>query len=107
MREKSEHELLATKLNQAECKWILSSYDTPFIRELFANYRIIPLESKSGMDTKKNENTRVTNKEVVILNYTPPDAINTTSTPTRKAQRSRKTQQAQQSSWLLELTEVD
>jgi DNA adenine methylase len=75
MRERADHELLATKLHQARCHWIVSSYDTPFIRELFADYTIIPLEAKSGMNTEKNGNTRVTNKEVVILNYTPPGRV--------------------------------
>src|SRR5579883_2801958 len=54
MRERTDHELLATKLHQARCHWIVSSYDTPYIRELFADYTIIPLEAKSGMNTEKN-----------------------------------------------------
>jgi DNA adenine methylase len=106
MRERSDHELLATKLNQAQCQWILSSYDTPFIRDLFAGYTIVPLESKSGMDTEKNGNTRVTNKEVVILNYTPLTITRPISFPS-KARKVRKVQQAQQNTLLEELTEAE
>lgn len=90
MRERSEHELLASKLNQAQCNWLLSSYDTPFIRDLFANYTIIPLEAKSGMNTEKNGNTRVTNKEVVILNYTPPTNVDMIVQPQNRARKARK-----------------
>lgn len=90
MRERSEHELLAAKLRQTQCQWMVSSYDTEFIRELFADYTIIPLESKSGMNTQKNGTTRVTNKEVVILNYTPPDVINDTTPPLRNVRKARK-----------------
>ncbi len=106
MRERSDHELLASKLKQARCQWILSSYDTPFIRDLFAEHTIIPLESKSGMDTEKNGSSRVTNKEVVILNYTPPDATYSTLFPS-KFRKIRKTQRTQQSTLLDELAEIE
>lgn len=96
MREREDHELLAARLGQARCQWILSSYDTPFIRELFAQHIIIPLESKSGMNTEKNGNTRVTNKEVVILNYAPPNLPNLTLP-----------QQVEQPTLLGELAEAD
>jgi DNA adenine methylase len=107
MRERSEHELLASKLNSAQCKWILSSYDTPFVRDLFRNRTIISLESKSGMDTEKNGNTRVTNKEVVILNYTPPDNMDIAPRPRHKARKAHETQQVQQHMLLEEFAEVD
>jgi len=71
MREKESHELLASRLHAARSKWIVSSYDTPFIRTLFENYHIIPVQSASGMSTEKNGNRRVINKEVLITNYTP------------------------------------
>ncbi len=103
MREKSEHELLASMLKQTQCKWLLSSCDTPFVRELFSEQTIIALESKSGMDTEKNGTTRVTNKEVVILNYTPLNDAETHVLP-RKA---RKSQRAQQNMLLEELVETE
>lgn len=107
MRERSEHELLASKLNQLQCKWILSSYDTPFIRNLFTNYIIIPLESKSGMSTEKGGNTRVTNKEVIILNYPPPNNIDNAPQITRAVRKPRKVQNAQQHTLLGEFAKAD
>ncbi len=106
MREKSDHELLASMLNQAQCQWLLSSYDTPFIRELFTGHTIISLESKSGMDSEKNENTRVTNKEVIILNYTPPDVSDITIS-SKKVRKARNVHQVQQNTLLEELTEAE
>lgn len=88
MRERSDHEQLAAKLRQAHCKWIVSSYDTDFVRELFAEYTIIPVTSKSGMSTEKGGSTRVTNSEVVILNYMPPEIHDDVSVT--KVRRTRK-----------------
>ncbi|HLG65564.1 MAG TPA: DNA adenine methylase [Ktedonosporobacter sp.] len=76
MRDRSDHEKLADRLNHAQCKWLLSSYDTPFIRELFAEHHIIQVQSSSGMNTEKNGNTRVVNKEVLIMNYAHPNGAN-------------------------------
>ena len=101
MREKKDHQLLAAKLHQARCRWVLSSYDTPFIRDLFAGCTIIPLESKSGMNTEKNGTARVTNKEVVILNYIPPDDVQTAILS--KGEKIRKAEQVQQKTLLEEL----
>jgi DNA adenine methylase len=70
MSEPEKHYQLASVLHQAKCQWLLSSYDTDFVRDLFADYTIIPLESKSGMKTAKHGTTRVINKEVVICNDT-------------------------------------
>ncbi len=73
MREWADHYLLAERLSRARCKWILSSYDMPEIRHLFADYFIIPVQSASGMRTKKHETTRVINREVLITNFAPPE----------------------------------
>ncbi len=102
MREKKDHILLASKLKHAQCRWIVSSYDMPFIRELFADYTIIPLEAKSGMDTGKNEDTRVTNKEVIILNYVPSETANMHSSSTRRSRKSLKKENIQQNMLLAE-----
>ncbi len=108
MREKKDHEALASKLSGARCRWIVSSYDTPFIRELFATYTIIPLESMSGMMTEKNGSTRVTNKEVVILNYNPPDITNVVAVPKiRKTRKIAKPDVAQQDTFFSVLTSTD
>lgn len=77
MSEPDKHRKLAATLRQAKCQWLLSSYDNEFTRDLFAGFPLIPLESKSGMKTAKQGKTRVTNKEVVICNYTIPMASDT------------------------------
>lgn len=72
MREWKTHLQLAQRLASTRCNWIVSSYDNPDIRELFAAYHIIPVHSSSGMKATKRGSTRVVNKEVLITNYTPP-----------------------------------
>lgn len=72
MREKEAHEVLALRLRKAQCQWILSSYDTSYIRTLFAGYHIFSVQSSSGMSAQKNGSTRVVNEEVLITNFSPP-----------------------------------
>ena len=69
------HQELADRLKATECKWILSSYDIPGIREMFSEYYIISVQSASGMRVKKNDTSRVLNKEVLITNYAPPHKL--------------------------------
>src|SRR5204863_5546358 len=71
MREWADHQHLANRLATTRCRWILSSYDMPEIRALFAPYNIIPVQSFSGMKAEKNGSARVLNQEVLITNYTP------------------------------------
>ncbi len=71
MREWDQHRELAERLHDAQCKWILSSYDIPEIREMFTDHFIISVQSSSGMKVKKNDNSRVVNREVLITNYKP------------------------------------
>lgn len=75
MRDWDSHYELAQRLQSAECKWILSSYDIPEIRELFADNYIISVQSASGMRVKKNDTSRVTNHEVLVTNYAPPKKV--------------------------------
>lgn len=72
MRDWDSHRELAARLQKTECKWILSSYDIPEMRELFAKDYTISVQSASGMRVKKNDNSRVTNKEILITNFAPP-----------------------------------
>ena len=65
------NESLVVILSQTKCKWILSSYDTPEVHELFSNYPVTRVESSSGMKTKKDSKERVVNREVLITNYEP------------------------------------
>jgi DNA adenine methylase len=71
MRDWKDHEELATRLQQAKSKWILSSYDIPQIRQLYPESNVISVQSASGMKAKKAGQERVINKEVLITNYLP------------------------------------
>ncbi|MBI5563876.1 MAG: DNA adenine methylase [Chloroflexi bacterium] len=71
MRDWDEHHALADRLKQAKCRWMVSSYDTPEVHELFADYLITRVESASGMKTRKDSKERVVNREVLITNYEP------------------------------------
>ncbi len=69
MRSWEEHYELAARLNEARCRWIYSSYDSPEIRDLFGMHYIKSVQSASGMADKKGGATRVTNQEVLIANF--------------------------------------
>ncbi len=73
MRDWKDHQELAERLSNSQCKWILSSYDIPEIHDLYPSqkYNIILAQSYSGMKAKKNGSERVLNKEVLITNFTP------------------------------------
>ncbi len=72
MRSWDDHWQLADRLHHSKCKWILSSYDVPEIRNLYPGYNIISVQSYSGMRVKKNDTSRTLNKEVLITNFEPP-----------------------------------
>lgn len=71
MRSWEEHTLLAERLAHTQSRWLLSSYDNPDVRRLYKDYHIIPVESFSGMATRKSNDRRVLNSEVLILNFDP------------------------------------
>jgi DNA adenine methylase len=75
MREWNAHVVLFERLKMAKCKWILSSYDKPEIREQLEGFFIIPVQYSSGMNIEKNGNTRVMNKEILIINFEPPGKL--------------------------------
>ena len=75
MRSWEDHQRLADRLYAAKCQWILSSYDKPEIRKLYAQHYIIPVQAFSGMNVKKNEGARVMNEEVLITNFLPPGEV--------------------------------
>lgn len=78
MRDWDAHQLLLERLSRTKCKWILSSYDKPEIRDLFIRYNFTSVQSSSGMNTEKNSGTRVINKEVLITNFESETEISTT-----------------------------
>jgi DNA adenine methylase len=75
MRRWDTHYLLAERLHKSKCQWILSSYDIPQVRELYPDCSIISVESSSGMNVKKNDASRVINREVLIINFAPPKSV--------------------------------
>jgi DNA adenine methylase len=75
MRSWEEHHELAERLSRAKCKWMLSSYDIPKIRDLFHDFFVVSVQSASGMRIKKGDNSRVLNREVLITNYEPSTKI--------------------------------
>ncbi len=71
MRNWDDHRALATRLQACQAKWLLSSYNIPEIRQLFNNHVFIPIQSSSGMATKKRGTQRVLNREIIIANFQP------------------------------------
>lgn len=71
MRDWEEHQELAERLHTTKCKWIVSSYDIPQIREYYPDNYVVAVQSASGMKAKKTGRERVINKEVLITNYLP------------------------------------
>lgn len=75
MRDANTHWELADRLKLTRCKWALSSYDKPEIRDLYSECVITPVRSSSGMKTgaaeEKAGQKRTLNREVLITNFTP------------------------------------
>lgn len=71
MRSWEEHAKLARRLASTQCQWILSSYDSPEVRSLYASHHIIPVQSFSGMNVEKGKGDRVLNREVLITSFSP------------------------------------
>ena len=78
MRGENDHISIAEQLGKTRGLWILSSYDTPNIRDMFDGYGITPVQSSSGMKTGEAEGKtgrhRTINREILITNFTPPMA---------------------------------
>lgn len=75
MRSWEEHVELFRRLEATRGKWIISSYDTPKIRDLFSLYHIMPVRSASGMNVDKKAEKRTVNREVLITNFRPHDEV--------------------------------
>jgi DNA adenine methylase len=88
MRSWEDHQELAERLKRSACQWIYSSYDIPEVRALFPDQYILSVQSASGMKTGKkatlsaeqteaNNNGRVPNKEILVINCSLPKSIAT------------------------------
>lgn len=71
MRSWEAHKDLAERLKETDCLWILSTYDTLEMHDLFSEYEITKISSSSGMNTKKHGKTRVKNREILVTNFDP------------------------------------
>lgn len=58
-----DHSSLAAELKNAKYKWLTSYDDCPTIRELYKDFKIVPLELNYSMGKKKK------GKELLIMNY--------------------------------------
>jgi DNA adenine methylase len=75
MRDWQDHQALRDRLKTTNCRWVLSSYDTPEVRGLYEQHYIVPVQSSSGMKVEKHGKERVINREVLITNFAPPDRL--------------------------------
>ena len=57
-------------LDQKGVLWMTSNHDTPFIRRLYRNYRIYPIEVGRSINSRADARGAV--GEVLVLNYKPP-----------------------------------
>ncbi len=73
MRDWSDHQILADRLNRSKCRWILSSYDLPQVTAMYANSYVTAVQAFSGMNVEKHKGDRVMNREVLITNFPPPE----------------------------------
>ncbi|ADH65436.1 D12 class N6 adenine-specific DNA methyltransferase (plasmid) [Allomeiothermus silvanus DSM 9946] len=64
-----DHQELADRLIKAQGKWVLSSYDDPWVREMYKGFHVLSVQAYSGMRTKKDANSRVLNEEVLVMNF--------------------------------------
>ncbi len=71
MRDWDQHKELADRLRRTTCRWILSSYDSKEVHDLFDNYYYTYVTSASGMKERKNGDKRVMNREVLVTNFDP------------------------------------
>lgn len=55
------------RATQRGCQWMLSNSDTPFIRELFANYNIYTVQARRNINSKGNGRGYI--NEVLVTNY--------------------------------------
>jgi DNA adenine methylase len=67
MKTWKEHAQLAKRLRKTSCHWLLSLYDTPQIRELYAGFEMTPVTFRAGM--KDKEGACSSNRELLIGNY--------------------------------------
>lgn len=66
MRTTEEHQELVEWMKTSKCKWLLTNYDKPEVRELYDGFTIIPVDFASGMNSAGGTRR---NKEIIVMNY--------------------------------------
>ena len=68
MRTIEEHQELVNWMKKAKCKFLLTNYDKPEVRELYKDFIITPVSFASGMVSGDGKRE---NKEIMVTNYEP------------------------------------
>jgi DNA adenine methylase len=66
MRSIEDHRSLVERLRSAECRWLLSSFDKPEVRQLYDEFHVTEIDFASGLDAGDGSRR---NREVVVTNY--------------------------------------
>jgi len=65
LRRWSDHRELVERMAEAKAKWILTTYDLPELRELFASFHVTAVDFPSGMPGRNGRR----NREIIVTNY--------------------------------------
>jgi len=68
MRSIEEHKELVEWMKTAKCKFLLTNYDKPEVRELYKDFVITPVSFASGMRSGDGQRK---NKEIIVTNFLP------------------------------------
>lgn len=63
-----DHERFAEDVKKCKHKWMITYDDSPYVRELFKDYKIIPFDLMYGM-RNVSKNSEMIGKEILIKNY--------------------------------------
>ena len=67
LREWKDHEEIAQRMRRANAKLLLTTYDLPELRDLFADFYITPVQFAAGMPSESGRQ----NQEMIVTNYDP------------------------------------
>ena len=67
LREWHDHQEIATRMRKTRAKCLLTTYDRPELRELFAEFYITPVHFPSGMSGQHGRR----NHEIIVTTYDP------------------------------------
>jgi DNA adenine methylase len=67
LRDFGDHKRIAERMKCAKAKLLLTTYDLPALRKLFADFYITPVNFPAGMPGRKERR----NHEIIVTNYDP------------------------------------